>query len=151
MFPLSLAHNLIWLFSVASLLAWTIRTVTWENDTWGLLPYRAARGSPEGMLFWWSGHGGSLCWSVYAVSLQICPQLTVNIPCMEHYYFHYRYYTIPIVIQTWQGQQASIFRELKEMGGGLILSGDCRLVSMLIIVSARPIGMAIDMFLSAYL
>ena len=63
---------------------------------------------------------------------------------MEHYYFHYRYYTIPIVIQTWQGQQASIFRELKEMGGGLILSGDCRLVSMLIIVSARPIGMAID-------
>ena len=36
------------------------------------------------------------------------------------------YYTIPIVIQAWQEEQATIISELKEMGGGLIVAGDCR-------------------------
>ena len=50
------------------------------------------------------------------------------------YFRHQRYYTIPTVIQAWQSQQASILSELKEMEGGLILSGDCRLVTMFIVI-----------------
>lgn len=42
------------------------------------------------------------------------------------YFRHQRLYTIPTIVQTWQSEQADIIRELKEMGGGLVLSGDCR-------------------------
>ncbi|KAJ4922275.1 hypothetical protein JOQ06_021619, partial [Pogonophryne albipinna] len=42
------------------------------------------------------------------------------------FFRHQRLYTIPTIVQAWQNEQAGIIRELKEMGGGLILSGDCR-------------------------
>ncbi|XP_010793701.1 uncharacterized protein isoform X1 [Notothenia coriiceps] len=42
------------------------------------------------------------------------------------FFRHQRLYTIPTIVQAWQTEQAGIIRELKEMGGGLILSGDCR-------------------------
>ncbi|KAJ4947427.1 hypothetical protein JOQ06_009462 [Pogonophryne albipinna] len=42
------------------------------------------------------------------------------------FFRHRRLYTIPTIVQAWQNEQAGIIRELKEMGGGLILSGDCR-------------------------
>ncbi|KAI4809791.1 hypothetical protein KUCAC02_018656, partial [Chaenocephalus aceratus] len=41
------------------------------------------------------------------------------------FFRHQRLYTIPTIVQAWQNEQAGIIRELKEMGGGLILSGDC--------------------------
>ncbi|XP_059411032.1 uncharacterized protein LOC132144237 [Carassius carassius] len=37
-----------------------------------------------------------------------------------------RYYTNPTIVQAWRNEQRGIIRELKETGGGLILSGDCR-------------------------
>ncbi|KAK1888602.1 54S ribosomal protein L37 mitochondrial [Dissostichus eleginoides] len=43
------------------------------------------------------------------------------------FFRHQRLYTIPTIVQAWQNEQAGIIRELKEMGGGLILSGDCRI------------------------
>ncbi|XP_077091361.1 uncharacterized protein LOC143742388 [Siphateles boraxobius] len=42
------------------------------------------------------------------------------------FFHHQRLYTIPTIVQTWQNEQAAIIRDLKEMSGGLILSGDCR-------------------------
>ncbi|KAK1891439.1 Proline-rich protein HUA1 [Dissostichus eleginoides] len=42
------------------------------------------------------------------------------------FFRHQRLYTIPTMVQAWQNEQAGIIRELKEMWGGLILSGDCR-------------------------
>ncbi|XP_073668260.1 uncharacterized protein [Paramisgurnus dabryanus] len=42
------------------------------------------------------------------------------------FFRHQRLYTIPTVIKAWQNEQAGIIRDLKEMSGGLILSGDCR-------------------------
>ncbi|KAK1894703.1 3-phosphoinositide-dependent protein kinase 1, partial [Dissostichus eleginoides] len=42
------------------------------------------------------------------------------------FFRHQRLYTIPTIVQAWQNEQAGIIRELKEMGGGLIFSGDCR-------------------------
>ncbi|KAK0135730.1 hypothetical protein N1851_028407 [Merluccius polli] len=42
------------------------------------------------------------------------------------FFRHQRRYTIPTIVQTWQDQQRRIITELKEIGGGLILSGDCR-------------------------
>lgn len=32
----------------------------------------------------------------------------------------------PKIVQVWQNEQAGIIKDLNEMGGGLILSGDCR-------------------------
>ena len=40
------------------------------------------------------------------------------------YFRHQRQYTIPTIMQAWQNEQAGLVRQLKEMGGGLILSGD---------------------------
>ncbi|XP_078028282.1 uncharacterized protein LOC144464625 [Epinephelus lanceolatus] len=45
------------------------------------------------------------------------------------FFHHQRLYTIPTIVDTWQTQQTELVRQLKEMGGGLILSGDCRSVS----------------------
>ncbi|XP_039637914.1 uncharacterized protein LOC120546783 [Perca fluviatilis] len=42
------------------------------------------------------------------------------------FFRHQRFYTIPTIVQAWQNEQRGIIRELKEIGGGLILSGDCR-------------------------
>ncbi|KAG1944833.1 hypothetical protein F2P79_014357 [Pimephales promelas] len=42
------------------------------------------------------------------------------------FFRHQRFYTIPTIVQAWQNEQAAIIRDLKEMRGGLILSGDCR-------------------------
>ncbi|XP_077069958.1 uncharacterized protein LOC143722443 [Siphateles boraxobius] len=42
------------------------------------------------------------------------------------FFRHQRYYTIPTIVQAWRNEQRGIIRELKETGGGLILSGDCR-------------------------
>ncbi|XP_059389512.1 uncharacterized protein LOC132122995 [Carassius carassius] len=42
------------------------------------------------------------------------------------FFRHQRYYTIPTIVQAWRNEQSGIIRELKETGGGLILSGDCR-------------------------
>ncbi|XP_067281531.1 uncharacterized protein [Pseudorasbora parva] len=42
------------------------------------------------------------------------------------FFRHQRYYTIPTIMQAWRDEQRGIIRELKETGGGLILSGDCR-------------------------
>ena len=42
------------------------------------------------------------------------------------FFRHQRLYTIPTIVQAWQNEQRGIIRELKEIGGGLILSGDCR-------------------------
>ncbi|XP_059361052.1 uncharacterized protein LOC132098844 [Carassius carassius] len=42
------------------------------------------------------------------------------------FFRHHRYYTIPTIVQAWRNEQSGIIRELKETGGGLILSGDCR-------------------------
>ncbi|XP_048035479.1 uncharacterized protein LOC125260979 [Megalobrama amblycephala] len=42
------------------------------------------------------------------------------------FFRHQRYYTIPTIMQAWRKEQRGIIRELKETGGGLILSGDCR-------------------------
>nr|XP_055038575.1 uncharacterized protein LOC129426346 isoform X2 [Misgurnus anguillicaudatus] len=42
------------------------------------------------------------------------------------FFHHQRLYTIPTIMQAWRNEQRGIIRELKETGGGLILSGDCR-------------------------
>ncbi|XP_052446870.1 uncharacterized protein LOC127988261 [Carassius gibelio] len=42
------------------------------------------------------------------------------------FFCHQRYYSIPTIMQAWRNEQRGIIRELKETGGGLILSGDCR-------------------------
>ncbi|XP_077089981.1 uncharacterized protein LOC143741596 isoform X2 [Siphateles boraxobius] len=42
------------------------------------------------------------------------------------FFHHQRLYTIPTIMQAWQNEQRGIIRELKEIGGGLILSGDFR-------------------------
>ncbi|XDV25561.1 hypothetical protein PO909_029461, partial [Leuciscus waleckii] len=42
------------------------------------------------------------------------------------FFRHQPLYTIPTIVQAWQNEQRGIIRELKEIGGGLILSGDCR-------------------------
>ncbi|XP_059420266.1 uncharacterized protein LOC132155477 [Carassius carassius] len=42
------------------------------------------------------------------------------------FFRHQGYYTIPTIVQAWRNEQSGIIRELKETGGGLILSGDCR-------------------------
>ncbi|XP_028453808.1 uncharacterized protein LOC114568398 isoform X2 [Perca flavescens] len=42
------------------------------------------------------------------------------------FFRHQCLYTIPTIVQAWQNEQRGIIRELKEIGGGLILSGDCR-------------------------
>ncbi|CAM4276375.1 unnamed protein product [Leuciscus chuanchicus] len=42
------------------------------------------------------------------------------------FFRHQHLYTIPVVMQAWQNEQTGVIRELKEMGGGLAISGDCR-------------------------
>ncbi|XP_058621768.1 uncharacterized protein LOC131533450 [Onychostoma macrolepis] len=42
------------------------------------------------------------------------------------FFCHQRLYTIPTIVQAWQNEQAGVIRDLNEMRGGLILSGDCR-------------------------
>ncbi|XP_048054273.1 uncharacterized protein LOC125273055 [Megalobrama amblycephala] len=42
------------------------------------------------------------------------------------FFRHQRLYTIPTIVQAWQNEQAAVIRDLHEMRGGLILSGDCR-------------------------
>ncbi|CAM4571891.1 unnamed protein product [Leuciscus chuanchicus] len=42
------------------------------------------------------------------------------------FFRHQHLYTIPVVMQAWQNEQKGVIRELKEMGGGLAISGDCR-------------------------
>lgn len=42
------------------------------------------------------------------------------------FFRHQRLYTIPTIVQAWQNEQAGVIKDLNEMRGGLILSGDCR-------------------------
>lgn len=42
------------------------------------------------------------------------------------FFRHQHLYTIPVIMQAWQNEQTGVIRELKEMGGGLAISGDCR-------------------------
>ncbi|XP_051950019.1 uncharacterized protein LOC127620809 isoform X2 [Xyrauchen texanus] len=39
---------------------------------------------------------------------------------------HQRRYTIPVIVQAWQNDQAKNFSDLRAMDGGLVLAGDCR-------------------------
>ncbi|XP_056437954.1 uncharacterized protein LOC130374996 [Gadus chalcogrammus] len=42
------------------------------------------------------------------------------------FFRHQRRYTIPVIIQAWQNEQAKNFSDLKAMDGGLVVAGDCR-------------------------
>jgi len=42
------------------------------------------------------------------------------------FFRHQQLYTIPVIMQAWQNEQTGVIRELKEMGGGLAISGDCK-------------------------
>ncbi|KAG5277195.1 hypothetical protein AALO_G00114790 [Alosa alosa] len=42
------------------------------------------------------------------------------------FFRHQHLYMIPVIMQAWRNEQAGVIRELKEMGGGLAISGDCR-------------------------
>ncbi|XP_063056188.1 uncharacterized protein LOC134450268 isoform X2 [Engraulis encrasicolus] len=42
------------------------------------------------------------------------------------FFRHQRLYTIPTIITAWEEEKKEIIRELKELDGGLVLSGDCR-------------------------
>ncbi|XP_051978414.1 uncharacterized protein LOC127640069 isoform X3 [Xyrauchen texanus] len=42
------------------------------------------------------------------------------------YFRHQRRYTIPVIVQAWQNDQAKNFSDLRAMDGGLVLAGDCR-------------------------
>ncbi|CAL8371162.1 unnamed protein product [Boreogadus saida] len=41
------------------------------------------------------------------------------------FFRHQRRYTIPVIIQAWQNEQAKNFSDLKAMDGGLVVAGDC--------------------------
>ncbi|XP_030207883.1 uncharacterized protein LOC115540591 [Gadus morhua] len=42
------------------------------------------------------------------------------------FFRHQRRYTIPVIVQAWQNDQAKNFSDLRAMDGGLVLAGDCR-------------------------
>ncbi|XP_051993116.1 uncharacterized protein LOC127651377 [Xyrauchen texanus] len=42
------------------------------------------------------------------------------------YFRHQHRYTIPVIVQAWQNDQAKNFSDLRAMDGGLVLAGDCR-------------------------
>ena len=42
------------------------------------------------------------------------------------YFRHQRHYTIPVIIQAWQNDQAKNLSDLRAMDGGLVVAGDCR-------------------------
>ncbi|XP_065121196.1 uncharacterized protein [Paramisgurnus dabryanus] len=42
------------------------------------------------------------------------------------FFRHQRHYTIPVIIQAWQNDQAKTLSDLRAMDGGLVVAGDCR-------------------------
>jgi len=44
----------------------------------------------------------------------------------EQFFRHQHRYTIPVIVQAWQNDQAQSFSDLRAMDGGLVLAGDCR-------------------------
>uniref|UniRef100_A0A8C5BL58 Uncharacterized protein n=1 Tax=Gadus morhua TaxID=8049 RepID=A0A8C5BL58_GADMO len=45
---------------------------------------------------------------------------------LSSFFRHQRRYTIPVIVQAWQNDQAKNFSDLRAMDGGLVLAGDCR-------------------------
>ncbi|KAK0143923.1 hypothetical protein N1851_017743 [Merluccius polli] len=45
---------------------------------------------------------------------------------VSSYFRHQRHYTIPVIIQAWQNDQAKNFSDHRAMDGGIVVAGDCR-------------------------
>ncbi|KAK7877112.1 hypothetical protein WMY93_032192 [Mugilogobius chulae] len=59
-------------------------------------------------------------------ALRMLNLLGVQCISVRTFFRHQQLYTIPTVTEAWKTKQADILDQLKEMDGGLILSGDCR-------------------------
>ena len=59
-------------------------------------------------------------------ALRIFELLRIQCITSNTFFRHQRLYTIPVILQTWKTAQEEILQELKNLDGGLVVSGDCR-------------------------